>query len=132
VVSPCTAVAPTPSFAVHFQGVLGTVPTTVTVRLGYKSALVSIPGSSNDLSVRQRITYPPPLPNPQSPNDLDYALRLVIGRTAGFPNGLLATVRFDGCQGAPAPVPADFACTVEACAGAGGPISGCTCSVTLP
>lgn len=132
VVSPCTAVAPTPSFAVQFQGVLGAVPTTVTMLLGYQSDLVSIPGSGNALSVRQRITYPAPPPSPQSPNDLDYALRMVIGRTAGFPNGLIASVRFDRCQGAPAPIPADFACTVEACAGPGGPITGCTCTVTLP
>ena len=52
-----------------------------------------------------------------------------VGRNAGFPNGLFATVRFDRCSGAPAPTAADFGCTVEACAGSGGPIAGCTCTV---
>lgn len=132
VVSPCTPTANMPSFAIHFTGVVGTIPTTVTVLLGYQSDLVSIPGASNELSVRQRITYPPPLPFPQSPNDLNYALRLVVGRTAGIPNGLLATVKLDQCQGALTAVPADFACTMEGCAGGGGAINGCTCTVMLP
>jgi len=121
-----------PSFAVHFAGQLGTVPTTVTVLLGYQSDLLSIPGTGNALSVRQRITYPPPPPNVQSPNDLDYALRLVVGRTAGLADGLLATVKFDQCQGAPAATAGDFGCAVEASAGSGGPITGCTCTVTGP
>lgn len=129
VVSPCTAVAPTPSFAIHLNSPLGSVPTTVTVLLGYQSDLVSIPGSGNATMVRQRITYPAPPPFPQEPNDLNYALRLVVGRNAGFTNGLFATVRFDRCSGAPAPTAADFGCTVEACAGSGGPIAGCTCTV---
>jgi hypothetical protein len=132
VISPCTPTSPTPSFAVQLSSPLGSLPTTVTVRLGYRSDLVSIPGSGNASTVRQRVTYPPPPPFPQEPNDLNYALRLVVGRNAGFANGLFATVRFDRCQGAPAPVPADFGCTVEACAGAGGAIAGCTCTVTLP
>lgn len=132
IVSPCTPTVSMPSFAVHFSGVVGTVPTTVTVLLGYQSDLVSIPGMSNEMTVRQRITYPPPVPFPQSPNDLNYGLRMVVGRTAGIPNGLLATVKFDACQGASTAVPGDFACTVEGCAGAGGPINGCDCSVTLP
>ena len=120
------------SFAVQFTGVTGTVPTTVTVLLGYQSDLLSIPGTGNALSVRQRITYPAPAPFPQAPNDLDYAVRLVIGRSAGFNDGLLATVKFDQCQGAPAPMPVDFGCIVEACAGVGGAITGCTCTVTEP
>lgn len=132
VISPCTPTSPTPSFAVQLASPLGSVPTTVTVLVGYQSDLVSLPGSGNATTVRQRITYPPPPPFPQEPNDLNYALRLVVGRSAGFPNGLFATVRFDRCQGAPAPLAADFGCTVEACAGTGGPIVGCTCTVTTP
>ena len=84
--------------------------------VGYRSDLVSIPGSGNAVSVRQRITYPPPLPNVVSPNDLDYALRLVVGRAGAFPTDCLRrSVR--SCRGAPAATPADFGCTVEACAG---------------
>jgi len=78
------------------------------------------------------VTYPSPPPNIQSPNDLDYAIRLVVGRTAGLANGLLATVRFDRCSGAPAVTAADFGCTMEACAGTGGDISGCICTVVAP
>jgi hypothetical protein len=132
VVSPCTPSATMPSFAVKFTGAPGVTATTVTVLLGYQSDLVSIPGTGNATSVRQRITYPPPLPNVQSPSDLDYALRLVVGRTAGLQNGLLATVKFDQCVGAPAAAPTDFGCTVEACAGSGGPIADCACTVTTP
>ncbi len=129
VISPCTAVAPTPSFQIQFTAPLGTSPTSVTVLLGYRSSRVSIPGSGNATTVRQRVTYPAPPPFPQEPNDLNYALRLVVGRSAGIQNGLFATVRFDRCSGAPAPTSADFGCTVEACAGSGGPIAGCTCTV---
>lgn len=132
VVSACTPSASMASFAVHFTGVTGTIPTTVTALIGYQSDLVSLPGSSNDLSVRQRITYPAPPPFPQAPNDLNYALRLVVGRTAGIASGLFATLKFDQCQGGAVPAPTDFACTVEACAGAGGAIEGCTCTVVLP
>jgi hypothetical protein len=132
VISPCTAVAPTPSFTVQLDYPLGVSPTTATVLIGYRSALVSIPGSGSATSVRQRVTYPPPLPNPQTPNDLDYAIRLVVGRSSGLPTGLLATIRFDRCSGAPAPSTADFGCTVEALAGVGGSVDGASCSIALP
>lgn len=131
-ISPCTAVAPTPSFTVLLSYPFGTQPTTVTALVGYRSNLVSIPGSGSATSVRQRVTYPAPPPNPQTPNDLDYAVRLVIGRSAGLSEGLLATVRYDRCQGAPAPTTQDFGCTIEALAGVGGNIDGGTCTISVP
>ncbi|MEO8604022.1 MAG: DNRLRE domain-containing protein, partial [bacterium] len=131
-IAPCAAVAPTPSFTVQLDYPLGVVPTTATVLVGYRSALVGLPGSGSVTSVRQRVTYPAPPPNPQTPNDLDYAVRLVVGRSGGLSTGLLATIRFDSCSGAPAPSPADFGCTVEALAGVGGTIDGGTCTIALP
>jgi len=100
--------------------------------LAYRSGIVSLPGTSNALTVRQRVTFPAPIPNSIAINDLDYALRVVIGRTAGLGNGLLYSVAVDVCDGAPAASAADFACSMEACAGAGGPIAGCTCTVSEP
>ncbi|MEO8601292.1 MAG: hypothetical protein ABI629_01815 [bacterium] len=128
----CTASATMNSFTVHFSAPLGTIPTTGSFLLGYHSTHVSLPGSATATSVRQRVTYPAPLPNVASVNDLDYALRLVVGRNGGLVNGLLATVKFDACQAAPAVTAADFGCTVEACAGAGGAIDGCACVVEAP
>jgi hypothetical protein len=57
---------------------------------------------------------------------------VVLGRTAGLAEGLLYSAKFDTCQGAAAVTADDFGCTVEACAGAGGPIEGCTCTVVQP
>jgi hypothetical protein len=120
------------TFRVHFDGPPGTTPITVTTLVGYRSDRVGIPGSGSAVSVRQRVTFPAPLPNVISINDLDYAVRVVVGRTAGLSEGLLYSVNFDTCEGAPAVTAADFACTMEACAGAGGPIDGCLCTVTAP
>lgn len=131
-VGACTATGTTVTIAVSFAGAPGTSPTTATTLIGYRSTRVSVPGAGNAQTVRQRITYPAPLPNVASPNDLDYALRVVLGRNAGLSDGLLYSVQFDTCQGGGAVTAADFACTMEGCAGAGGPITGCTCSVALP
>lgn len=120
------------SFTVLFHGAPGTTAITATTLFAYRSDRVSIPGSAGAPSVRQRVTFPAPLPNAISINDLDYAVRVVIGRTAGVANGLLYSVKLDTCAGAPAPTAEDFACTMEACAGAGGPIEGCTCTVGEP
>jgi hypothetical protein len=131
-VGQCSATATMTSFQILFQGPPGTTPITATTLLGYRSDRVSVPGSGNVLSVRQRVVVPPPLPNTIAINDLDYAVRVVIGRTAGLTAGLLYTVNFDTCQGAAAVAAQDFACTMEACAGAGGAITGCTCTVVAP
>jgi hypothetical protein len=131
-VSACTATTTMVTFQVQFKRPLGTMPTAATTLLGYRSNRASLPGSGMVTTVRQRVTYPSPLPNSTAISDLDYAVRVVIGRTAGLSDGLLYSVKFDRCQGAPAVTAADFGCTVEACAGAGGPIAGCTCTVTGP
>ena len=132
VVGQCTATATTATFQITFQGALGTTPITATTLVGYRGDHVSLPGTGTAVSVRQRVTFPPPLPNTIAINDLDYAVRVVVGRTAGLSGGLLYSIKFDTCQGAPAVTAADFACTMEACAGPGGAINGCTCNVTAP
>ncbi len=130
VVQPCPSVTPTVSFAVDLIPPAGQQPTAATVLLGYDSGLVSIPGTGNELSVRQRVLPPAPLPQSFSVNDLDYAVRVVLTRNT--PLGFLFTARFDRCQAAPAPTVADFGCAVEGCAGGAGPIEGCTCTVRVP
>jgi hypothetical protein len=131
-IASCTATTTMATFTVLFHGAPGTTPITSTTLFAYKSDRVSIPGSGGATSARQRVTFPAPLPNALSVNDLDYAARVVIGRTAGIANGLLYSVKLDICTGAPAPTVEDFACTMEGCAGAGGPIEGCTCTVAAP
>jgi hypothetical protein len=132
VVGACTATATTLTFQITFQGPVGTSPITATTLLGYRSNRVSLPGTAQATTVRQRVTFPSPLPNSIGINDLDYAVRVVVGRTSGIGNGLLYSVKFDTCQGAAAVSAADFGCTVEGCAGGGGPITGCTCAVASP
>jgi cysteine-rich repeat protein len=123
---------PTTDWAVDFVSSTGTSPTSVTILLAYRSSVVNIPGSGFAPTVRQRVTVPPPPPFLFTPNDLDYALRVVLSRTTGLQQGLLFTVRFDRCQGAPTPDRFDFSCSVEGCAGAGGSIEGCECTVRSP
>jgi cysteine-rich repeat protein len=128
----CEPSTETSDWQVDFASEVGTSPTSVTVFLAYRSAVVSIPGSGFAPTVRQRVIVPPPPPFLFTPNDLDYALRVVLSRTGGLAQGPLFTVRFDRCEGAPPPDSADFVCSVEGCAGAGGSIDGCTCFVRQP
>jgi hypothetical protein len=58
-------------------------------------------------------------------------LRLVAGKGGGLPSGPLAEIQLARCAGARAPVASDFHCTVDSCAGSGGAISDCGCSVVV-
>ena len=120
------------SFAVDFAFPVGSKPTSATILLGYRSDLVSVPGTGIVSTVRQRVVAPSPPPFLFTPNDRDYALRVVISRTGGLDSALLFTVRFDRCTGAAAPTAADFGCFVEGCAGSNGSVNGCTCAVSNP
>jgi hypothetical protein len=126
----CNATAPTIAFAVDLVPPLGEQPTTATVLLAYRSNLLSIPGSSNETSVRQRVLPPAPLPQSFAVNDLDYAVRVVVSRNV--PLGRLFTATFDRCTGQDAPTLADVACIVEGCASSGTPLPGCGCMVVQP
>lgn len=104
---------------------------TVTLLLGYRGSVASLPGSGAATTVRQRVSGTPPNSLVQV-NDRDYALTLVASRAAGIASGRLARVAFDTCAGAAPPALADFACRVEGCSGRFGPIGGCGCRVSLP
>lgn len=102
-----------------------------TFLVGYRSNRVSLPGSGSASTVRGRVKNTPGNTLVQV-NDFDYALRVVLSRAGGLPQGRIFTVDFDSCQGATAPAASDFACAVEGCAGQFGPLAGCACSVVIP
>jgi hypothetical protein len=92
---------------------------------------VIIPGSGADATVQDSITDQPGFAFGQA-NDLDHALIEVIADTAAFPSGLLFKVHFQSCNGA-APAANAFTCIVTSAGGADlQPISGVTCSVSVP
>jgi hypothetical protein len=130
VVQACTATTSTAAFVFDLVPPPGQNPTGVTVRLGYRSDKLSIPGTGSVTSVLQRIVAPAPPPNPFIRNDQNYALSVVLGRTT--PISQLFTITFDRCQGAPAPTVDDLGCAIVGCASGGPPIEGCTCEVRTP
>ena len=113
----------------------GSVPANVAVQLAYKSSVISIPGSGNDLSVRQRVRPAPPLPTTFTVNDLDYAVDIASVRSGGLPNNTapFATARFDVCTGASGATVDDLSCVGASCTDSGGAaIAGCACRVGSP
>ena len=118
----------------------GTARQTVTLAL-------SDSGAQLPVSVVASLTYDPTLARPLEPlraqvkplaagamlvpSLADTGLRLVAGKGGGLPAGPLADIELARCSGARAPTAADFRCTVESCAGTGGAMSDCSCSVTL-
>jgi hypothetical protein len=130
VVGPCTAPGtPTQAFVVDLVPPLGFQPTTATVLLAYDSTRLSLPGSGTATTVRQRVVASAPVPQAFTPNDLDYAVRVLESRNV--PLATLFTATFDRCAGA-APTLDDVVCTVESCASGGTGVPGCTCTVRLP
>jgi hypothetical protein len=130
VVQPCSPTTPTVPFVIDLVPPLGFNPTTVTVLVGYDSSRMSIPGSGTAASVRQRVVAPAPIPLTYAPNDLDYAVRVLVSRNV--PVEQIATATFDRCIEQPAPTMDDLACTVETCSQGGSPVPGCTCTVRVP
>lgn len=98
------------------------------VLIGYRSDLLSLPGKGMETSVKSRLTAPNRAV--MAFNDVDFALRVVAGRPKAIPAGVLVTIEFDRCEGAPDPTVADLSCAVESCAGSTGPTDGCRCSIT--
>lgn len=129
-IAACTAVGPTVPFQVHFSA--GTDVTAVTIDLNYRGSVVSLPGTRNDASVRERITGLP-AGGQSIINDRDYSVRIVKSRTEALPQGLFFTATFDRCAGAAAPTLADFACVVDSCSDEFSlPVGDCACAVVLP
>jgi len=110
----------------------GTDVAAVTLFIRYPDGTVRIPGSGNDAQVQGRLLN---LPSGLSvtPNDLDYALRLVAFSPdiAPIAPGAFVTLELDTCAGATLPNRFDFECIVEDAADTGfNPVSGVTCAVT--
>lgn len=128
-VQPCAATTPTRTFRVDLVPPAFQVPSSVTVLIGYRSDLVSLPGTGTTpgARIRQR-----PSGATVTVNDLDYAVRVVVSRAGGLSEGRLFLADFDSCSGAAVPTVADFACTIEGCASSFGPIDGCRCAVVTP
>ena len=127
----CQAAACTPSgstftFTIAFAG--SRQATDGAVQLAYRSSVISIPGSGNDVSVRQRVRPAPPVPTTFTVDDLNYAVDIASDRALGLGTPF-ATARFDGCAGESTPTVDDLACVVVRCADAAGAIPGCTCVV---
>jgi cysteine-rich repeat protein len=117
--------------AVDFGSGGGSNVAGLTLLVDYPEGKVSIPGSGAAVP-GGIITDLPGFALGQT-NDLDYAVRQVIADTFTFPDGLAFNIHFEDCDGASAPVDADFSCTVEGASDANGdPVGGVTCSVDAP
>jgi hypothetical protein len=131
----CTVHACTATTPIHTVKVNLAIPSDETVSgltlvVGYKSGTVSLPGTGAASTVGSRIKNKPGN-SIFAFNDLDYGLRTVLSRSAGFSSGQLYTVDFDSCQGAAAVTIGDFGCTVEGCSNTFGTVTDCSCSVSL-
>ena len=134
VVQPCTAVTGPPfeTFKVSYSQPAGTVASLVQVRLGYKSNLVSLPGTGSGPTSRVHLIQSGTsrLVNDQGYDVLVTVQEQVVG---GFLTpGDIFTIDFDRCQSQPLATPADFGCTVLQCSSSFGDVTGCTCTVSTP
>lgn len=111
---------------VHIASVLGTNPSGVALRVAYKSDRLHLPGSGLEPTVRSRVTAEKPSTQVFA-NDMEHSLRIVLTDAQGL-GGSRVEILFDRCDKAPKPHD-DIVCWIERCAGSGGPISGCTCTV---
>jgi len=104
----------------------------ISVLVDYPEGQVVIPGGYGDDRVKASILNPQPGAL-IAPNDLDYALRMVIVSPSPLTPGALFAVRFQDCQGANVPTPAEFTCTVEDASDPNGStVPGVTCAVSAP
>ena len=132
-VAPCSAVAGSArTFSISFTPPEGRPVAGISVLVDYPEGQVVIPGGYGDDRVKASILNPPPGAL-IAPNDLDYALRMVIVSPSPLTPGALVAVRFQDCQGANVPTPADFTCTVEDASDPNGStVPGVTCAVSAP
>ncbi|MGH3637472.1 MAG: hypothetical protein ACRDUX_00440 [Mycobacterium sp.] len=96
--------------------------------VGYRSSVISIPGTGSEATVRRRVRPLPPLPTEFSVSDLDYGLRLTARQTSGLSMDFV-TADFDTCAGAGESSVDDLSCSVESCEVAGQAVSDCTCAI---
>lgn len=124
----CTPAGKPRRFEAVFQPPSEMKVSSITVRVGYDSRRVSLPGSAGAESARARLQDTPKTAIIVT-NDLDYAVRAVVTQPGGIAAGKLFTLSVDACKGAPAPTVSDFGCALEGCAAASNPIDGCSCRV---
>jgi cysteine-rich repeat protein len=132
-IASCTSTGATVTADVSFTPPSGVDIAGLTIFLRYPDGVVQIPGMASDDQVQSRVTN---LPGNAfaAPNDLDFALRLVMLSTDSTPfvPGLLFSVEFDRCQGATPPATGDFTCIVEDAGDTNSQtVSGVTCTVAL-
>ncbi|MGH3637473.1 MAG: hypothetical protein ACRDUX_00445 [Mycobacterium sp.] len=113
------AYTPAPGFA---------TASTVTLRIGFRSTLLSLPGTGSDPAVRARVRATGPDAT-VAVNGLGAAVRVLLSRKAGLPPGRVIELELDRCAGAKAPEAGDLSCVVETCAFGGSPLEGCKCTV---
>ncbi len=123
-VSPCAPSGVTATFSVSYAPPPGQEKLDASLFLSYRSSVLSIPGSGTSNLVRMRVVAVPANLRLLTPNDLGYALRVIISREVAL-SGPQFTVTFDTCSGSPAPTTADLACRDEGC-------PTCTCTATGP
>lgn len=129
----CSPTAERFTVTVSYSPPLGVAATSLTSLLSYRSDIVQIPGSGRVREVAERFEeLRDPNPFVFTVSDLDFAARVVFVNTTTLDAGVLYQATFDVCAGAGTPTQEAFACIVEGCAGAGGPLGGCTCTVVLP
>jgi len=134
IIRTCSPSGSTIDVEVDFQPPSGVDLAGLTVFLRYPDGRVRIPGIGGQPQVGERIVFQPD-GTFINPNDLDYALRVVIFEPSSLaiaPPRLL-TVQFDVCANADQPGSEAFTCTVEDAADtAQQTVTGATCSVRAP
>lgn len=98
--------------------------------LSYDPTLLRLPATGADPAMRKRLVSSDSNALLTSNND-GKVLRLVAAKAGGLKNGTLADIDFDRCAGARPPTASDLQCSIESCAGSGGPISDCSCTVSI-
>jgi len=145
-IAACDPIGTITTATVHFAGAKKTVGG-VTVFIDYPEDRAHIPGVGSGIPGGVIYDIIDPVlnffPTNTAFNDREHALTAVLAAATdpGPPavveafgtSGDLMKIDFEGCQGQPAPVTANFGCTVVSAAGADGKVEkSATCSVTVP
>lgn len=125
---PCPAGAQRQRVAIELSAPEAQHAISVVALIGYNSSVLRLPESGGSAVLRKRVTGRD-RDVMLTLSDSGDALRLVAAKAGGLTPGALADVEFDRCAGAPGPAAADVRCTVESCAGSGGPIADCKCTI---
>jgi cysteine-rich repeat protein len=138
-IAACTPVTTTQRFVqVHFQAPLGALVAGLTVLVDYPEGQVDLPGAGGASFPSGTISGTPTGAtigaNDLSFNTKGHAVRLTVAGQGGnaLHPGQVIRFRFQDCQGAQAPTPANFLCTVLAATDPFlNPVSGVQCFVVI-